>query len=93
MGCKDFPSKTREQQAPSSFTYQASLLPWEQTLSQAVFYFLITPRCSRNRGVGGFEFSGTGESFVLKNHGNGQRKGGHGTERHPGEGLSGEAGF
>lgn len=89
IGCKDFPSKTQEQQALSSSTFQPSLPPLGASPLSGHVVFPHHSRYSRDWGNGGFEFSGTRESFVLKDHGNGQRKSGHCTECRPGEGPCG----
>lgn len=46
---------------------------------------LYSSRYSGDWGDDGFELCRTRESFVLKNHGDRQREGGHGAERHPGK--------
>lgn len=56
---------------------------------QAMLCFPPHSRNSGDWGNDGFEIRGTRESFVLKDHENCQRKGGHCTECHSGKGPMG----
>lgn len=77
----------REVLLPTAVTYPAEvtqvLPPTEIPRHHLVF--LCLSRGSGDWGVDGFEFGGTRESFVFKNHGDSQRKGGHSSECHAGK--------